>query len=594
MPLMRTGMFRLRKCLACTRRSLRRFTRHDRTPRLRHRDPPAPQPQRSSLLQHSVDAPTRAEISPKVGFGRDALRSLRHTPSQLPRYALGHESLHRLCRGREPTHRRLRHRVVRVRVHVLTRRQRLQRHQAKRGRREFQVADEQPLTLLARPLPFDILQLAVGDCPRAEAAVVRRVTRRVSIDAERAIRRRAWELLTRRQGHPLLLRQLALLRGPWRHQLARPPPQGRRHARRDHHLAAPRAEHRAGRPPRRVQPLPPTREACCCEVELPEQLDELSSSAHALRRHARSKPAVPAPLRVRQDEASPHQIDAHAEQLRHVTRRLLLARLRLMSKARKHALDGVEVQPRSAHLPPVAHERSPRRLVDEIVDARAAAVIDVHRHSVQARPALRQLRLGGSRRQAISSPLRLPRHDSLIRGGMGCIDTLQLTPHLVHQHVGEARALGGIGRAAEAAPPIDDVAALCDSAIAPQLTQLPTEALIVSATVEHAELHGRGRRAQDRRSLRHLMHPHHARRRPIATRHRLVERRHVLTPRSDQRAIACDGAGRRPAVVVGEPAFGVGAHRRAHSLRLIDDGVRVASERPERQLRMRLRPALFN
>ena len=165
---------------------------------------------------------------------------------------------------------------------------------------------------------------------------------------------------------------------------------------------------------------------------------------------------------------------------------------------------------------------------------------------------------------------------------MGGIDGSQLAPDLVHDDVREARALGRVGSAAEAASAVNIVAGLRHGAIAPDLSQLPPETLVVSAAVEHRDLDGHARGLEDCGRLGHLADSHHASLRPALAVHGLVERR-------DWRALGARCSRRRPGVVVGQPVLGL-----ARPGRLVHDRVGVEPDRPVGQHGVLLRPAFLD
>lgn len=488
-----------------------------------------------------------------------------------PLAARARQALHRLRAGRAPSHRCQRHRVVREGVHAGARGNGLQRDEPQRRRRELQVADEQ-LALLRAPLAARVHELVAHDAPRAEAGP-RAVARCVRVDHARvgAVGRRHGR--SRGQRHADVIRLL---------ELDGPPQQIRAHPARDHDGAAARAELRTRRAPRRVQPYPPVRVARGGERQLAQQRDEVVGLARLRACHRPRCARVRLALALRQAQAPLHEVNLGAQQLWHVARRLLLARLRLVAELLQHVAHRLEVQLRARHRAAVARERRARRVDNDVVDAQRRLIVDVHAGHVQRSELLGDLFLARARCLARCTPFRQPRQHARVARRVLLIHRAQCAAESVHEHVGEARALGSICRAAKAAALVDDEAVARRGRIPPHLGELTAEALVIRATIHNRRFDWHARRLHDGGCLGHLAHAHHARARPAGAVHRVVERRYA----------AAIGAPRAPAVIICHSRLDKRSQRRAHSLGLVDDRVGVAPYRPVRERGVRLRPAL--
>lgn len=161
-----------------------------------------------------------------------------------------------------------------------------------------------------------------------------------------------------------------------------------------------------------------------------------------------------------------------------------------MAEPLQHAANGLKVQHGARQLHAVAQGWLPIGAEESVVDGGGALVVNVHRSDAEARPALLDLFLRRTGRLAGRTPPLEPLQHAGVPWWMGGIDGSQLAPDLVHDDVREARALGRVGGAAEAASAVNIVAGLRHGAIAPDLGQLPPETLVVSAAVEHRDLDG--------------------------------------------------------------------------------------------------------
>jgi hypothetical protein len=281
---------------------------------------------------------------------------------------------------------------------VLTRRERLQRHEPQRRRSQLQVADEQLTPLVLAPFALHVQQLVVHHRPRSKAPA-RRLTGGISIDDCCLLRGRGRERIARRERH-------ARVRGVL--ELVGPPQQRLPHSVRDHDAVPLRAEASPRSAPWGMQPLPAPRIAHRRKVELAKHRHEVVTVARPLGCDMPRSRRVLDPLRLVEPKALGVKIDAHAQEYHPCTRRLLLARLRAEAKAPERVDIRLPVKLGTAQLHATAHQRRASRIEEKVIDAHVRAIINVLRHGEEGRVRLLHLRRRGARREPGSTPLRQP------------------------------------------------------------------------------------------------------------------------------------------------------------------------------------------
>ena len=188
-----------------------------------------------------------------------------------------------------------------------------------------------------------------------------------------------------------------------------------------------------------------------------------------MRRHFARSTRVRLAFTSRQSHTRRIKVDLDAEQIDPPPRRLLLARLRLMTERHQYHLRQLKVSPRSRLLNAVTHDRSALRVENEIIDTDGRLVIDVHRRDMQARPPLSELGRRRASGLARTSPLIEPPQHTSITSGMCRVERAQAFSNRLHDHVRETHALGSVGSAAEAAALVGHIAALAHRRITPDL-----------------------------------------------------------------------------------------------------------------------------
>ena len=121
-------------------------------------------------------------------------------------------------------------------------------------------------------------------------------------------------------------------------------------------------------------------------------------------------------------------------------------------------------------------------------------IIYIHPESEQRQPLIAQFLCTRPRRHSGLPPLRQPCEHAGVTRRVPLVNRAQGLASAPHDVVRNPTALSSIGRAAKAAPLIDDDAISCHRAIPVMLGELPPKVLIEGCDVDRPDLHWAGAR----------------------------------------------------------------------------------------------------